>query len=323
MIKRIFLLLTFILMVIMTTSLLGAQEGITPKTTLNLNDAIKAYDSGQYDKAQSILISIVESGQGNEVAYYFLGLLAHDKGVFDKAEQYYRKAIQINPKYALPYSDLSVLLLNQRKLTEAEEMARKATILDPSYVKGYLNLAAIQYTEKKREEAYQSFLAAAKLDPDAVCNLGNQMLKQYRDPGAAIYYYSIVLQVAPNHPFALLNIGASYRMLGKLEQALGFYKRGYEVTPKSQEPFNILYSSYFRLLLDTGQYNTILQTAVEKVGPGYPSGHFFRALAYYQLKNGAEFTKEAKRYFELSCETRPSSLEQWAQNMISSKSDVR
>ncbi len=323
--KRLFWPAIWVLLALAPVILSGSQETAKAAGTISVNDAVKAYDEKQFDKAQSILAGLVESGKANEVAYYYLGLLAHDKLAFDKSEQYYRKAIQFNPKYAPPYSDLSVLLLNQKKLMEAEETARKAITLDPSYVNGYLNLGAIQLTAKKKEEAYRSFLSAAKLDPGAVCNLGDQMLLGYENPnaGAAIYYYSIVLKAAPNNPFALLNIGHAYRMLGKMEDAIGFYKRGYEATPKDQKPFDLLYSTYFRALFDTGKYDTILRTAAGKVGTDYPDGQFFRALAFYQLKKSPEFTQAAKRYFELSGKAVPGSLEQWAEGVIHPKKGVR
>jgi tetratricopeptide (TPR) repeat protein len=280
---------------------------------------VKAYDSAQYEKAQAIFDNLERTGQTDEVVYYFLGLLAHDKQHYDKAEEYYRKSISTNPSYAEPYSDLSLILLNQKKLAEAEEMATKATVLDPKFVLGFMNLAAVQYTENRYKEAYQSFLSAAKISPSAICNRGDLMLLQYKDANAAIYYYSIVLEAYPTYPFALLNIGNAYRILKRPKDAIGFLQTAYETAPQKQEPFDVIYSTYFRLLLDSGEYQAIISRATEKVGPDYASAQFFLALSYFKLSKLNEFKSAAVRYFEISREARPVSLENWANQMLQPK----
>jgi tetratricopeptide (TPR) repeat protein len=284
--------------------------------SLRIEQAIKAYDAGKREEAHSLLATLAETGKANEVAYFYLGMIAYDAGDFTAAEAHFRKAISINPNYAPPYSDLSAILLEQQKLEEAENMAEKATKLDPSYAPGFANLGMVQYLRNKKEDAYDSFLAAAKLDPAIITSSGAEMLTQYNDPNAALYYLNISLAAAPNHPLTLLDAGQAYRMLGDNKKAKELLKRGYEVTPVGQGSFDVLYSSYFRLLLDTGDYDTIIRDGFSKVGPNYPNGYLLRSLAFYQQGKKEQFEEAAKHYFSLIKEPLPASLDVWAREYI-------
>lgn len=288
--------------------------------TMTQEDAVKAYDSGKHQEAQKILDTLVAQGRVDEVVYYFLGLLAQDKGLLGKAEAYYRKAIAFNPKYGEPYSDLSVLLLQQKKLAEAEQAATKATKLSPTFAPGFINLAAVQFAEKKTADARKNFLRAAKINPKRVLNQGSRLLMQYNNPRAAIYYYKTVLEAYPDLPMALLDIGQTYRILGEPNDALIFLKHGYDVTPTKDELFEIIYISYFRMLLDSGDYGTIIRTATDKVGTEYAEAQFFLALANFKLGKKAEFNSSFVKYFKLTNTKRPSSPEAWAKQMIKGKS---
>ena len=284
---------------------------------LKLQEAIQAYDAKQFDRARSILISIEKEGNANEITYYYLGLIAHDKEEFQTAEKYYRKAIATNSQYAPPYSDLSVLLLNSGDLAEAEEMAITSTEIDPAFVKGFMNLAAIQYNQKRYQDAYNSFVAAARIDPDAVSSQGDLMILGYNDPKAALYYYGIVLRVMPDHPLALLNSGVCNKVLGRIEEAEMYFQKAYEITSIDREPFNVAYSSYFRLLLDTAQYEKIVEHALDRVDSNYMSAQYFLSLAYFKMPNKKkEFEEAASNYFSISGEKKPRSLQEWAEEQI-------
>lgn len=281
-----------------------------------VKQAIKAYDAGKPKEVKALLEPMVKAGQASEIAYFYLGMVAYDKGDLATAEKYDRKAVSINPDYAAPYSDLAAILIQKGKYQEAIPLARKATELDPSNAEAFANLGMAQLSLKQDEAAYQSFLASARVDPNAIARSGAQMLIQYHDPKSALYYLNIALKVAPDDSLALLNAGQAYRMLHDQKSALDVLKRGYEVTPVKADVFGVIYSSYFRVLLDTGHYREILKTATEKVGTDYASAEYFLALASYQLGQTAEFRKAATRYFKLSKDKEPASLDQWARKAL-------
>ncbi len=172
----------------------------------------------------------------------------------------------------------------------------------------------------RKDEARQSFLAAARLDVQSVASLGTQMLLQNNDCSAALYYYSIALEAAPNDPLVILNTGQVYRQLGRFKEARDLFKRGYEITPVTRSPFDILYSSHFRLLLDTGEYKTIHRDALTKVGPRYAHGQFFVALAFFKEGNMQLCELAARRYFQLQRKKPPTSIADWAKQQIHAQS---
>jgi tetratricopeptide (TPR) repeat protein len=293
-----------------------SQIVATPAQAEILAEAIKAYDRGEMQKTASLLTPLATANSSNEQVYYYLGMVAYDTGEISAAEMNFRKAIALNPKYALPYSELAAIYLNQNKPTEAEIAARQATVLDPSYVSGFSNLGAALLMLHRNDEAYKSFLAAARLDIGSVISQGIQMLNQHDDPAAALYYFNLALDANPDNPMALLNAGQMYRTMGKATEAKNLLKKGYEVTPVTEEPFDVLYSSYFRLLLDTGEYKIIHRDAFTKVGPNYSSGRFFIALAFFKEGKTKLFEEATKTYFRMQKQKLPESITEWARAQI-------
>jgi tetratricopeptide (TPR) repeat protein len=292
-----------------------AQAAASPQDEI-LAEAIKAYKSGDVQKTASLLTPLSKAASSNEQVYYYLGMVAYDTGNLAGAETNFRKAIAINPKFALPYCELAAIYLKQGKPAEGEIAARTATVLDPSYVSGFANLGAALLMQHREAEARQSFLAAANLDIDTVISQGVQMLVQHDDTAAALYYFNVALDARPDHPLALLNAGQMYSRLGKIKKAKDLFKKGYEVTPVKTEPFDILYSCYFRMLLDTGDYTTIHREAFTKVGPNYAIGDLFVALAFFKEGKMQLFEGAAKVYFQLQKEKLPISLADWAKAQI-------
>ena len=284
-----------------------------------LREAKEAYDRGSLQRVEDLLNPLVERGKANEVAYLYLGMVSYDKGDLASAEASFEQAIAISPKYAMPYSEMAALYELQGKHADSELMARKAIELDARSARAYANLGMAQYSQGRKQEAYGSFLSAAKIDPNVITSCGVEMLTKYNDPRAALYYFDISLQAAPNHPLTLLDAAQAHLMLKEPDTAKKLLERGYEVTSVGQEPFGVIYSTYFRLLLDQGDYTPILKEALVKVGPDYPSGVLMQTLAYYKLGHTREFESSAGRYFQLLHQQPPQSLESWAQDYIKTR----
>jgi len=283
----------------------GAREEI-------VNLAIQHYEEGKLQESYDLLASLAKENNGDAVVFLYLGRIAFQNGNMEAAEKCFRKAIEADPKFAPPHSDLSAMLLSQKRYTEAETSAGTAVKLDPRYALGFANLGMAQLAQKKKGEARASFLKAAKIDPSAITNCGVDMMLKQNDPETANYFFEISLEAVPGQPLVLFNSGQAHKLLGNDRKALDMFKKAYDLSEVGKKPFGLAYYGYFRQLLDMGDYDTIFKQGLSRVGVDYPDGQLIRALAYYRMGRKAEFEKTAKKYFELSGEKMPDSLEQWA-----------
>ena len=274
--------------------------------------AIQYYEEGKLQESYDLLASLAKENNGDAVVFLYLGRIAFQNGNMEAAEKCFRKAIEADPKFAPPHSDLSAMLLSQKRYTEAETSAGTAVKLDPRYALGFANLGMAQLAQKKKGEARASFLKAAKIDPSAITNCGVDMMLKQNDPETANYFFEISLEAVPGQPLVLFNSGQAHTLLGNDRKALDMFKKAYDLSEVGKKPFGLAYYGYFRQLLDMGDYDTIFKQGLSRVGVDYPDGQLIRALAYYRMGRKAEFEKTAKKYFELSGEKMPDSLEQWA-----------
>jgi tetratricopeptide (TPR) repeat protein len=281
-----------------------------------IRQAQKAYGEGKYVEAYDLLAPLAKENRANEVAYFYLGMIASQGEHYGAAEKCFRKAISMNPKFAPPYCDLSALLMMKNMYREAEDAAAMAAKLDPKYAFGFVNLGIAQLALKKKKEARENIGQAAKLDPGVVTNCGINMLLNENDPESALLCFEISLDADPDQPVALYDSGQACRTLGDNRKALEMFKKAYEMTPVEKESFKLVYTGYFRQLLDMGDYETIFNTGLSRVVPDYPEGQLFRALAYYKLDKKSEFERTARKYFSLSGQPMPGSLETWAKELV-------
>ena len=282
--------------------------------------AIQYYEEGKLQESYDLLASLAKENNGDAVVFLYLGRIAFQGGNMDAAEKCFRKAIEADPKFAPPHSDLSAMLLSQKKYADAEKSAMTAVKLDPKFALGFANLGMTQLAQKKKSDARANFLKAAKLDASAITNCGVDMMLKQKDPETANYFFDISLEAVPDQPLVLFNSGQAYKLLGNDRKALEMFKRAYDLSEVNRKPFGLAYYGYFRQLLDVGDYDTIFKQGLSRVGVDYPDGQLIRALAYYKMGRKAEFEKTARKYFELSGEKMPDSLDQWAKDASRSPS---
>lgn len=306
-------------MVLCLISLSYSQEGFNSHTHVSYQKGVEYYNARKLDSAYVYLCRELDENPTFARAYYFLGLVFHDVSMLDSAEVYYRKAIHFDPTYADPYSDLTVIKINQGRLDEASEFANKCIELDSTFVKAHINLASVYFRLGNKDAASAELLRAATLDPDQIHEIGTAMLVQHNDPLSAEYYYRIVLQAHKEHAHTLFSLGQTERILGKLDSAEAHLEHAFKISDMKEESFQVLYSSYFRLLFDLKKYDKLLSQCFLRVGESFPSAYFFRSLTYFNIGDHQKFVSEADRYFDLSGRERPQSLDSWAKEKIRPK----
>ncbi|OHD13077.1 MAG: hypothetical protein A2Y41_03940 [Spirochaetes bacterium GWB1_36_13] len=311
----VFIIISFILIQCTSnSSKKNTNNNIEEQTTLK--QAITYYADGNYNESVKLLKILENQNSINPEVYFYLALNYYDLKNLDISEVYCLKSLKLNPNQAKVYSELSAINFNKKNFSKAEEYAIEAIKNDPKNGNSYINYSSTLAMLGKKEESEKQLYEAAKVDPESILNLANTYLMQHKNPKAALYLLFILNKLYDSDPIVLLNIGNILRMINDREKAIEYLKKAYDVTDKNHNMFKIIYSSYFRTLLNNKKYDEIVNNALEKFVDS--SSYFFLALAYFKQKNNGKFIEYANKYFELRNEKKPESLIKWAEDQFNS-----
>jgi adenylate cyclase len=156
-----------------------------------------------------------------------------------QAQRLAEEALSLDPKSARAYSILALTHFwdywfgppksPDESIRLGIAMAQKAIALDENFADAHGILGMLYINKGDYEKAVESGERAASLAPNsagAFVTYGSTLMHSSR-PAEAIPILEKSLRLSPVKPFSmsLANLGNSYRMLGKYEEALPFYKR--------------------------------------------------------------------------------------------------
>lgn len=317
--KKVYLIISF---AIMLTGSLLAQSKLNADLQQKFETGKSFYSSDKYDSAYVYFCSVLDAQPGYAPALYYIGLIFQDVNMRDSAEVYYNLAIKADSSYADPYSDLSTLVMDKGQLERGLALASRSVTLDSTFISARLNYAIALYRLSRMDEATQQFKRVAQIEPERLGSLAVSEWKDADNPHIAEYLFKILIEVHPNDPTALFDLGGIDRTNGDLATAESHLYQALQVCDTSDDLCLVIYGSYFRLLLDESEYQKVLAQAGLKVGASNPSPHYFMAIAYYQLGDSLKFAEEAKLYFELKGKPEPPSIESWVKENLKPKGDI-
>ncbi|MEJ5961191.1 tetratricopeptide repeat protein [Pedobacter immunditicola] len=184
----------------------------------SLDDAKKALDAEQYQKATSMLKSLVNSQASKGENYYYLGEVYLRTDYVDSARAVFTKGVAADPKFALNYVGLGEADLASENPTSAKtnfdkaiDVASKKDYIPSMFIgKAYVAApkpdftAALPYLQKadeldKADKAAETFLA-----------LGDFYAAQKKN-SEALQNYLRALNINPNLHRAKVQIGRMYK----------------------------------------------------------------------------------------------------------------
>jgi tetratricopeptide (TPR) repeat protein len=184
----------------------------------SLDDAKKALDAEQYQKATSMLKSLVNSQANKGENYYYLGEVYLRTDYVDSARAVFTKGVAADPKFALNYVGLGEADLASENPTSAKtnfdkaiDVASKKDYIPSMFIgKAYVAApkpdftAALPYLQKadeldKSDKAAETFLA-----------LGDFHAAQKKN-SEALQNYLRALNINPNLHRAKVQIGRMYK----------------------------------------------------------------------------------------------------------------
>jgi Flp pilus assembly protein TadD/2-polyprenyl-3-methyl-5-hydroxy-6-metoxy-1,4-benzoquinol methylase len=203
-----------------------------------LNSLLELYQTGRYEDAEKLSLSITQEFPKHQFAWKVLGaalkqigkinesLVASQKSVqlnpqdaeahnnlgntlrelgrLDEAETSLRKAITIKPDYAVAHSNLGIILKELGKLDQAETSMRQAIVLKPDFAKAHNNLGVMLQELGRLDEACSAYIQAINLNPDftdAYANFGIA-IKNVRFNSSNVKLYPLLIRLLSTGNFA-------------------------------------------------------------------------------------------------------------------------
>ncbi|KQM74951.1 hypothetical protein ASE74_02920 [Pedobacter sp. Leaf216] len=179
----------------------------------DLNDAKKAIDAEQYQKASSMLKSLVSSKASDGNNYYNLGLVYLKTGYIDSARAVFTKGITADPKNNLNLIGLGEADMLSNNPTSAKTNFDKAVALAAKDYKTYLYIGKAYLAQDKPSDD------VSKPDfTNALANITKADELDSKDKDAEVF----------------LALGDAYALQKKNSEALGPYMRVGDVDPNNR-----------------------------------------------------------------------------------------
>jgi len=176
---------------------------MNPQLQTMLQQAIEAFQGGNFGSADSILKRVIAIDSRCLPALHILGLIKVSQSKFSEAAKLLGKAALLNPEDASIQYNLAKALVDSGAINESMPHHKKAVQLAPN-------------------------------NPEAWLNYGNAMsnLKRYSE---ALEFFDKALSLNVNYPEAFLNKGATLKELKRYEEALACYDKALSINTEFYE----------------------------------------------------------------------------------------
>jgi len=179
----------------------------------SLNDAKKAIDAEQYQKASSMLKALTTSQASNGDNFYNLGLVYLKTGYIDSARAVFNKGITADAKNAANYAGLGEADLLSNNPTSAKTNFDKAVAAAPKDYKTYLAIGKAYLAQDKPGDD------VSKPDfANALANLTKADELDAKDKDAEVF----------------IGLGDAYALQKKNSEAIGPYFRVADIDPTNR-----------------------------------------------------------------------------------------
>ncbi len=162
-----------------------------------LQQAVKAFENGYFERAESILKKILQVDSKNFSALNILGLIKLMQANYKEATDYLKKAAHIKPNDPAIQYNLAKSLHDVGCLRDSIPHHKKAVELAPNNPKAWLNYGITLSNLCQDKEALVCFDQVLKLAPDYVegCINNGNALHQIKHYEEALSNYDLALMV--------------------------------------------------------------------------------------------------------------------------------
>ena len=165
-----------------------------------LNDLLKYYQTGRYDDAEKLSLSITQEFPKHIFAWKVLAAVLKQTGRINESLIISQKTVQLDPQDAKAHNNLGIIMKELGRLEEAEASYKQAIKLKPDLAEAHSNLGFIMQELGRLEEACSAFTQAVNLKPDftdAYANLAF-VIKNVRFNSSNIKFYPPLIYLLNN-----------------------------------------------------------------------------------------------------------------------------
>ena len=210
---------------------------MSPQLQSMLQQAIQAFQSGNFDGAELMLKRVLQVDSKNLLALNVLGLIKASETKYTEAANFFGSAARISPTDALIQFNLAKALTDSGNDKDAITHHKKAVALDPNNQEAWLSYGITTSNLGRYEDALVYYGNALRLKPDyseALLSKGNVFyaLKRYDE---AIAHYDQALGLKPDYAEGWFNKGVALNELKRYDEAIAHYDQALSLKPDYAE----------------------------------------------------------------------------------------
>ena len=253
-----------------------------------VQQAIQAFQSGNFDGADLILRRVLQADSKNLSALHILGLIKASQSNYKEACDYLARAARIHPNDASLQYNLAKALSDSGNDKDAVAHHKKAVALAPKNPEAWLNYGITSSNLGRYQDALVWYGNALSLNPnyaEAALNKGLVLnkLKRYEE---GIAFTKQALLINPNLVEAWSNLGAAFQELKRYDEAIAHYDKALSLNPNLVE----VLTNKGVTLNDLKQYDEAIahyDKALE-IKPDYAEGWSNKGITLNDLKRYEE-----------------------------------
>jgi protein O-GlcNAc transferase len=207
---------------------------MTPQTQALIGQAVQLLQSGQPERAESILKKILEVQKNNLPALEIMGLIKGSQGKHAECAEYLKKAVKINPNNPATQYNLAKALTDSGEYEKAIHHHQKAVALAPNNQSAWINYGTTLSLLNNNSEALDKFDRALSLSPFSEEALLNKflILKKMGRYDDALVIASGLLEKDPNNSIYLWRFSEILSKQSRELEALSYIEKATEINPK-------------------------------------------------------------------------------------------
>ena len=243
-----------------------------------------------WDEALAELKKSLEEKPDFALTLGVIGYILSEQGEVEEAIQYLEKALKINPNHYLIHSLLGTAYINLDDLPRARRHFQTAYELNPLYYLIHFNLGNMEIVEGRPEKAIPFYEKALELNPEckeARLNLG-LTLNRLGDFSRAVEHLSFVVQNHPEIFEAHWALAVALNRLGDVKEAIAEYEIVLELSPDEPNTLNnlgwILATNPYEELRDGDRAVELAERLNRKTDYKIPRSLDILAAAYAQTR---------------------------------------
>jgi protein O-GlcNAc transferase len=213
---------------------------MSPQLQSMLQQAIQAFQGGNFDMADSILKRVLQVDPKNLLALNVLGLIKASEAKYTEAANFLGRAAQISPNDASIQFNLAKAHRDSGNDKDAIAHHKKSVALDPNDQEAWLSYGITTSNLGRHEDALVYYGNALRLKPDyseALLSKGNvfSILKRYDE---ALAQYDKALSLKPDYAEAWSNKGVTLHELKRYDEAITHYDKALSLKPDYAEAWS-------------------------------------------------------------------------------------